>query len=54
MTLAEDNRSILEQMLDVAENNTAEPGTLSVDQVLHAGDEVLPAPMAVQEVSSAG
>ena len=54
MTLAEDSRSILEQMLDVAENSTAEPGTLSVDQVLHAGDEVLPAPMAVQEVSSAG
>jgi hypothetical protein len=54
MTLAEDSRSILEQMLDVAENNTNEPGTLSVDQVLHAGDEILPAPMAVQEVSSAG
>lgn len=54
MTLVEDSRSILEQMLDVAENNSAEPGTLSVDQVLHTGDETLPAPMAVQEVSSAG
>ena len=54
MTLAEDNRKILQQMLDVAENNAAEPGTLSVDQVLHAGDDTLPAPMAVQEVSSAG